>query len=546
MSGLISDSTWATQWRRRDLLRRRMKMSSFTSGVCGLLAAVACAASVAGCALESTPKRTADSLPEQVFEIGYQRIADLYFRPVDLGQLTFAGLRGLSHIDESLSVERARNGFRLVHAGSVAAELPTPLANDPRAWARTLSAGIASARRNSPAIRSASAENVYLAVFEGLTGSLDEHSHYHAPERATDERAQREGHGGIGVGLRPALGGYAITHVLPQSPAALAGVRTGDRIVAVAGESAATMSSETVRDRLTGPIGTEVAVTLSREGTTRQVTLRRRKVIPNTITTELVDDIALVKIERFNAATASRVQQAIRDYRIQSGGQLRGLILDVRDNPGGLLDQAVAVADLFLQHGTIVTTRGRHPESRQRFEATPGDVLEGLPIVVIVDGMSASAAEVVAAALQDDGRAVVVGSASLGKGSVQTVTRLPNDGELLLTWSRLYAPSGYTLHNIGVLPTICTSAPNANLNMIVAGLRDGQLLSPIAYANWRSTQVDDRLAVERLATQCPREPQRRADVDIDLEVAKRLIADRPLYRRAAAVASPVVAQSNRR
>lgn len=523
-----------------------MKINGSGSSLGRLLAAFGCAALLAACALQAPPKTASESLPEQVFAVGYQRITDLYVRPVDLGQLTLAGFRGLSRLDSSLTVDRGRSGFRLARGGTLAAELPSPSSNDPRLWARTLSTGIDSARRASPALRSASMDEIYLAVFDALTDSLDEHSHYHAPERAVDERAQREGHGGIGVGLRPALGGYAVTQVLPQSPAALVGIRAGDRIIAVAGESTDAMSSQTVRDRLTGPVDSEIVVTVGSDGATRQVPLRRRRVIPNTISTELVDDIALVRVERFNAATASRVQQAIRDFRVQSAGRLRGLILDVRDNPGGLLDQAVAVADLFLQRGPIVTTRGRHPESRQRFDATPGDVLEGLPIVVVIDGLSASAAEVVAAALQDEGRAVVVGSASLGKGSVQTVTRLPNDGELLLTWSRLYAPSGYTLHNIGVLPTICTSAPNSDLNTIVAGLRDGQLVSPVAYANWRSTQVDDALAVERLSAQCPREPQRRADLDIDIEVAKRLIDDRTLYRRAAAVASPVVAQSNRR
>ena len=523
-----------------------MKINHFGGWLRGVVAGFACVSILSGCATDPPPKTTTESGPEQVFTVGLERITDLYLRPVELGQLTLAGLRGLSRIDSSFAVDRGRGGFRLTRPGNGATDVSAPGSNDPRAWARTLTAGVSAARETSPTLRAASMDDVYEAVFEALVESLDEHSHYHGPVRATDERAQREGHGGVGVGLRPGIGGYVINSVLPQGPAAAAGIRSGDRLVAIGGENTEGMSPRTVRERLTGPIGSEVIVTIFRDGSSRQVPLRRRKVIPDTITTELLDDIGYVRVERFNAATASRLQQAIVNFRERSGGKLRGLILDVRDNPGGLLDQAVAVADLFLHSGPIVTTRGRHPESRQRFDAAPGDVLQGLPIVVVIDGLSASAAEVVAAALQDEGRAVVVGSASLGKGSVQTVTRLPNNAELLLTWSRLYAPSGYTLHNIGVLPTICTSAPNSNASMILASLRDGHLVSPADYSNWRSTHVDDQIAVERLSLQCPREPQRRSDLDLDVEVAKRLLEDATLYRRAIGVALPVIAQSNSR
>ncbi|MBV5324033.1 MAG: S41 family peptidase, partial [Rhodospirillaceae bacterium] len=155
------------------------------------------------------------------------------------------------------------------------------------------------------------------------------------------------------------------------------------------------------------------------------------------------------------------------------GGGLQGVILDLRGNPGGLLDKAVTVVDLFVAQGPILTTKGRHPEATNAFDAHPGDMGEDLAVVVLVDGRSASAAEIVASSLQDSGRAVVIGTNSYGKGTVQTVISLPNDGEITLTWSRFHTPSGYALHGLGVLPALCTSAPGATPASIMDGLTRG-------------------------------------------------------------------------
>ena len=211
----------------------------------------------------------------------------------------------------------------------------------------------------------------------------------------------------------------------------------------------------------------------------------------------------------------------------RENGRLDGIILDLRDNPGGLLDQAVSVADLFVDDGRIVSTHGRHPDSHQYFDARSDEVLDTVPMVVLVNGNSASASEIVAAALQDSGRAVVVGSNSFGKGTVQTVLRLPNEGELTLTWARFHAPSGYALHHRGILPDVCTS----NVDSREQALRDldsGSLLisSTLQQA---AISAEDEAALAALRLNCP---LREDDNAFDVEIAQRLLGDPDLFARA--------------
>ena len=203
---------------------------------------------------------------------------------------------------------------------------------------------------------------------------------------------------------------------------------------------------------------------------------------------------------------------------------LEGIVLDLRGNPGGLLDQAVDVADLFLDHGNIITTKGRHQDSYQRFDAHSGSIAAGLPMVVLVDGGSASAAEVVASALQDNGRAVVVGATSYGKGSVQTVTNLPNDGELFVTWAEIFTPTGSSLNRRGVIPNICSN----HLPQMIAAYNLDKLLmaepkpTPIT---WTSKAVDAEPMLEKLRQSCP-SVKKQGDQDQDRDIATALIRHR--------------------
>jgi len=203
----------------------------------------------------------------------------------------------------------------------------------------------------------------------------------------------------------------------------------------------------------------------------------------------------------------------------------------LRGNPGGLLDQAVSLSDVFIQKGPIVATVGRHPASRQLFEASGDSIAPQVPIVVLINGSSASSSEIVAAALQDAGRAVIVGSASYGKGTVQTVLRLPNDGELTLTWAQLVTPGGYFLHEHGVIPTLCTSDLGDDDNSVQIAL---QRTNAVASPATRPRASLDEGAWSQLRRSCP---ARQGDHEIDIKVAKRLLADPTLFNKAAHVLS---------
>jgi len=234
--------------------------------------------------------------------------------------------------------------------------------------------------------------------------------------------------------------------------------------------------------------------------------------------------VAIIQVASFNQNTTQQIVEDLGRLQREIGERLRGIVLDLRGNPGGLLDQAVSLSDVFIPKGPIVATVGRHPASRQFFEASGDSLAPQVPIVVLINGGSASSSEIVAAALQDVGRAVIVGTASYGKGTVQTVLRLPNDGELTLTWAQLVAPSGYFLHQHGVIPSLCTSDLGDDDNSIQIAL---QRTNAVALARPRASL--DEGAWSQLRRSCP---ARQGDRDIDIKVAKRLLADPALFSQA--------------
>ncbi|AIB14110.1 peptidase S41 (plasmid) [Azospirillum argentinense] len=473
---------------------------------------------------------------EQVFAVAYGKIAEVYLQQVDFGRLGLDGLKGLATIDPTARAERQGNTVRLYVSGSLIGEYAAPSLSDAAGWAALTTKAVERARLYSPTLYQAVPERVYQVVLDSVMSDLDGYSRYTGTQRATSERAQREGYGGIGLSLETANGRTLIRNVLPRSPADRAGIRSGDQLLAIDGDLTARLNESDMRDRLRGPTGTMVLLTVARDNNPpRRAPLRRERVVPNTVNASVSEQVGVLKVDRFNAATASNLRDAVLSTRQSMGKGLRGFVLDLRGNPGGLLDQAVAVADLFIAQGKIITTEGRHPDSRQRFEAGPDDIAEGLPLVVLVDGRSASSAEVVAAALQDSGRAVVVGASSYGKGSVQTVTRLPNDGELFLTWSRIYTPAGYTLHRQGVQPTVCTSrAGQDDPIALLSDLRDGRARPMTQFAGWRARAADDEEALARLREACP---WKEHEPELDVKVALRLLAEPALYQRAVALSS---------
>lgn len=483
----------------------------------------------------SAPETDIGGLEGAVFGVGYNRISDIYLEPVALSRFAVSGLDGMAEIDGSIDARIEDDSILVTREGATVARVAMPRDYDTRAWAALTVEAIAGARAASPLLAETDPEDVYEAFYDAALGDLDDYSRYVDPDQAREERAQRDGYGGIGLLIEAADGRTIILQVFEDGPAAAAGIEAGWYIVAVDGESAEEWDIGEVGQRLRGRVSTSVTVTFETPtGERREVSLSRERVVPNVVASRVEDGAVIVEVLRFNAATTDYLAEAIEDGLRELGGSARGIILDLRGNPGGLLGQAVTVADMFVDSGELIHTRGRHPDSIQRFDARLGDVTSGLPLVVLIDGRSASGAEIVAAALQDRGRAVLVGSSTFGKGSVQTVTRLPNDGELYLTWSRIYAPTGYTFHKQGVMPTVCTSAGDAEAAGLLARFRAGELAVPSSMTAAKRAAPEDVDALELLREACPWRPH---DAELDVDVALRIVQDRTLYAEALAAST---------
>ncbi|MEK9671984.1 MAG: S41 family peptidase [Rhodospirillaceae bacterium] len=469
---------------------------------------------------------------DEVFSAGYEHVSDKYIEALALDDIGLEALRGLGAIDPALSIERADGKIGLYAEGGELIRLKIPDPATPRAWGRLTTQVAVAARGWSYEMRKADPERIYEAVFDGMLSELDIYSRYSGADEARRNRARRDGFGGIGLRFRLDDGEIEIIHVTPETPAAQAGLEEGDVIVSVDGKPMVGLSVREVSKRLRGPVDSQIRL-VYREGDTkveREIVLTRRHIVPQTVTATYSNGILVVRVSSFNQKTAADVKTAVMKHRRTSGARLKGMVLDLTGNPGGLLRQSVTLANLFLTQGHIISTRGRHSDSLHQYNADGEDILQGRPLVVLVDGKSASASEITASALQDRNRAVVVGTSSYGKGSVQTVIRLPNDGELTLTWSRLIAPTGYTLHGLGIHPTVCTSSTAFGLNAD----RVAQAVSSAAeaievFSRWRRPALltaDERSTLRDL---CP--PERRKD-DADLSVAKRIILEKGLFARA--------------
>ncbi len=485
----------------------------------------------------------------QLFARGLNEIADLYIEPVTSRRLAVSGAARLSQLDAKLGVSDSfGNGFggalALAYDGRNIGFFAIPGDTNSREWGALVATLIATAKQASPRLAALPQATIDKAVFDGMTAALDRFSRYSAPEVARDQRAARDGFGGIGVTLDTTNDMCRVTAITPRGPADHGGIRPEDQIVAIDGITTAGRSHEELIHQLRGPIGSAVAVSVlhPRTAQPRDLRLHRALVVVPTVTTSRDGDIAVFRIASFNHSTTQRIAEGLAEIQRQTGGRLAGVVLDLRGNPGGLLDQAVSLADLFIHDGPIVSTVGRHPASHQYFAAARDSIAPRTPLAVLINGGSASAAEIVAAALQDAGRAVVVGSSSYGKGTVQTVLRLPNDGELILTWARLVAPSGYFLQTHGVVPTLCTADLGDDERSLEIGLQRVAAVSAAGLAPRPRAALDEH-AWSELHRWCP---GRRTSPAIDLKLAERVLADPKLYSDAlqALPASAALAQSS--
>ena len=302
------------------------------------------------------------------------------------------------------------------------------------------------------------------AAIDGMLTSLDPHSSYLSPDDAAQMRIDTRGEfGGLGIEVTQEEGFVKVVSPMDGTPAYEAGVEAGDFITHVDGDSILGMTLDEAVDRMRGPVGSEIVITIVREGEQEpfDLTIVRDTIELQVVRSRTVGNTVVLRVSTFNDKTTPKLEEKLAEAVEELGGMddVSGFVLDLRNNPGGLLTQAIRVSDAFLNEGEIVSTRGRNPEEGDRFNATPGDISEGKPIVVLINGGSASASEIVAGALQDHRRAIIVGTKSFGKGSVQTVMPLRSDGAMRLTTARYYTPSGRSIQALGVSPDIIVEQP---------------------------------------------------------------------------------------
>jgi carboxyl-terminal processing protease len=298
------------------------------------------------------------------------------------------------------------------------------------------------------------------SAISGMLTGLDPHSSYMDAKSYRDMQVQTRGEfGGLGIEVTQEDGAIKVVAPIDDTPAARAGLLAGDVITHLDGEAIQGMTLNQAVDKMRGAVNTKITLRIARKGVDKpiEVTLTRDVIRVKSVRSEVQDgDIGYIRISSFNEQTTDGLKKAIEDIAAKiPPAKLKGYILDLRNNPGGLLDQAISVCDTFLAHGEIVSTRGRDDEETQRFDAHAGDLINGKPLIVLINGGSASASEIVAGALQDQKRATILGTRSFGKGSVQTIIPLGSgNGALRLTTARYFTPSGHSIQALGITPDI--------------------------------------------------------------------------------------------
>jgi len=311
-------------------------------------------------------------------------------------------------------------------------------------------------RIRSDYVDEATDEELIEAAITGMLVSLDPHSSYMNADRFKDMQVETRGEfGGLGIEVTMENGVVRVVSPIDDTPAYRAGLQPGDLITHLDGEPVLGLTLNEAVDRMRGKVGTDLTVTVLRGDTEPfDVTLTRAVITIQSVRSRLEGDVGYVRITSFSGNTYDGLEKAMKEFADEKPDNLKGIVLDLRNNPGGLLNQAVEVSDAFLDKGEIVSTRSRVAEETERFNANEGDLARGMPIVVLINGGSASASEIVAGALQDHGRAIVMGTQSFGKGSVQTIIPLGKHGAMRLTTARYYTPSGRSIQATGIAPDI--------------------------------------------------------------------------------------------
>jgi carboxyl-terminal processing protease len=459
-------------------------------------------------------------LKSRVFGAALAFAAPRILDPATPAELTLWGLDGIGALDPAMAVDKHGEVLRLLQGDRVLLTRNAPAADDSAAWGLVAAEMNAAAIEASAALRRAGAQALTQSFFDEMFNHLDPYSRYVAPEPAEEERGKLSVDATAGLGLVRNHGAVAVGDVVPGGPGEDAGFRVGDAILSVDGRPIRGQAPERVQALLTGEAGTQLRVRVrGLDSKTRDMDVTLAYVPPETVSVARDGSLLVLHVTAFDGNTAERLSQAIEAGLI-AGPPPSLVVIDLRGNRGGLLRQAVTSVALFAEHGVIASTAGRDPQATHDWRIDGGgDLTQGDKLVILVDGRTASAAEIMAAALADLGRAVVVGSSTLGKGLVQAIKRLPDDGELFVTWSRVLAPRNWPLQALGVVPQICTSQGEDRTDRQLADLDHGiwDMAGPVAATRAARAPLPVAQAME-LRTPCPA----GEGGDADLRVARFL------------------------
>ena len=469
-----------------------------------------------------------EPMAASVFGTALAFITPRTLEPESIPQLTLWGLRGLTALDPDFTAELQERDLVLRQGGKAIFNAPLPDGANADGWGALAASASAAAFAASEPVRNAGTQGVVRSFFDELFNHLDPYSRYVPPGAADAERDRRSGEAGLGITLVRTRAGIVVQGVVPSSPGDDAGVRPGDRIQSVDDRVIRGEDAATVDGLLRGTEGSTVRLAWRTRGRIHSAEIERALVPPQTVTAERLGEVVLIHINGFSVDTDDQFGAALEAGF--AGHRVRGIVVDLRGNRGGLLRQAVSVVNQVLTSGIVVTTAGRNPQSSRVWQAgTAEDGSKGRPMIILVDGRTASAAEIMAAALEDNGRAVVVGSSTLGKGLVQTISPLPDGGELFVTWSRVLAPGGWPLQGLGVMPQVCTSLGEDPLRAQLLALAGGQQSFAEALNRHNSARAPLPVAeVVDLRNACPAAEGRDADLD-----AAGFLLDHPVAYQAA-------------
>ncbi len=463
--------------------------------------------------------------------LGY--IAPRSLQPLTIPQMTLWGLEGLTALDPDLNPTLQSGQIRLYGPDRLLIAVPAPPPADAEGWGTAAAAVAAAGYAASAALQQAGTQGLVSNFFDELFNHFDPYSRYEPPAQAARDELMITGIASAGLTLGRRANQVVITAVSQDSPASEAGLQPEMRVLAINGRPAYPSRIAALNDDLNGLLGAKVTLRVEdpqSDSSPADVVLTFAFVPPQTVFPEQFSqngNVLALKISGFNKGTSDQFLAALV-AGLTNPAPL-GLVIDLRGNRGGVLRQAVLTADSLLPSGTIAVTAGRDPDADQRFVAEGGDVTGGLPMVVLVDGQTASAAEILAAALADNRRGVVVGGATLGKGLVQAVTTLPDGGKLFVTWSRVLAPRGWPLQTLGVIPQVCTSLGEQALSAQLAALRQGRNLMAGPLATARASRAPVPVArILAIRNACPA----AIGGDLDISAARFLMAIPAAYQAA--------------